>query len=313
MNHEPAQLYQLEPEDSTDPWSHNGGLVLIHSLEGFLDAGQAPKLATAHLLESLPATMLATFDIDALLDYRSRRPPLKFAKNSFAHYEEPLLRLYGLRDLNGTPFLLLAGLEPDLMWERFVAAVENVARHFGVTRSIGLSALAMAVPHTRPPVVMAHSVDPVLIADHRKYDGEALISGSASALLELRMAQHDIPSLGFTVYVPHYLTNAGYPASALGLLEQVAQNSGLALPLEALRETIVAAHEQIEEQVSASDEVQRAITALEDQYDGYSQTAEDELPPLSELEELPSAEELGAQFERFLATRPEPRPGEDES
>ncbi|EFV14505.1 PAC2 family protein [Segniliparus rugosus] len=312
MNQEPAQLYRLEPEDSTHPWDHSGGLVLIHSLEGFLDAGQAPKLATAHLLESLPATALATFDIDALLDYRSRRPPLKFAKNSFANYEEPLLRLYGLRDLNGTPFLLLAGLEPDLMWERFVAAVEKVARHFGVTRSIGLSALAMAVPHTRPPVVMAHSADPVLIADHRKYDGEALISGSASALLELRLAQHDIPSLGFTVYVPHYLTNASYPASALGLLEQVAQNSGLALPLEALRETIAATHEQIEEQVSASDEVQRAIAALEDQYDGHAQTAEDELPPLSELEELPSAEELGAQFERFLATRPEPSPGEDE-
>ncbi|MGL6235654.1 MAG: PAC2 family protein [Segniliparus sp.] len=312
MNQDPAQLYQIEPEDPANPWSHHGGLVLVHALEGFLDAGQAPKLAAAHLVESLPATMLATFDIDVLLDYRSRRPPLKFAKNSFAHYEEPTLRLYGLTDSNGTPFLLLSGLEPDLMWERFVAAVEEVARHFGVTRSIGLSALSMTVPHTRPPIVMAHSLDPVLIADHRKYDGEALISGSAAALLELRLAQHGIPSLGFTAYVPHYLTNAGYPASALGLLEQVTQNSGLVFPLDALHEAVKTTHGQIDEQVSASDEVQRAITSLEDQYDGYSQSAEDELPPLSDLEELPSAEELGAQFERFLATRPESAPGEDD-
>jgi hypothetical protein len=311
MNSDPAQLYQLEPEDPAHPWQNHGGLVLIHSLEGFLDAGQAPRLVTSHLLETSPATTLATFDIDALLDYRSRRPPLKFAKNSFSEYEEPTLRLYGLKDVNGSPFLLLAGLEPDLMWERFVAAVEQLARRFGVTRSIGLSALAMTVPHTRPPIVMAHSLDPVLIADHRKYDGEALISGSAASLLELRLGQHDVPSLGFTVYVPHYLTNAGYPGSALGLLEQVMQNSGLELPLEALREATDAAHEQIEEQVRVSDEVQRAVTALEAQYDGYSQTTADELPPLSELEELPSAEELGAQFERFLATRPKPDRGED--
>lgn len=312
MNLDPAQLYQIEPEDSTNPWPHKDGLVLIHALEGFLDAGQAPKLAASHLIDSLPTTTLATFDIDALLDYRSRRPPLKFAKNSFAHYEEPSLRLHGLTDANGTPFLLLSGLEPDLMWERFVVAVEEVARHFGVTRSIGLSSLSMAVPHTRPPIVMAHSLDPTLIADHRKYDGEALISGSAGALLELRLSQHGVPSLGFTAYVPHYLTNAGYPASAIGLLEQVTQNSGLVFLMDTLHEAVKATHEQIDEQVSASDEVQRAITALEDQYDSYSQTAEDELPPLSELEELPSAEELGAQFERFLATRPESAPGEDD-
>ena len=55
------------------------GPVLLHCLEGFLDAGNAAGLATAHLLERSPGRVVATFDIDAFYDYRARRPPMTFA------------------------------------------------------------------------------------------------------------------------------------------------------------------------------------------------------------------------------------------
>ena len=39
---------------------------------------------------------------------------------------EPVLALHLVRDRLGTPFLLLAGPEPDLQWERFIGAVTGL-------------------------------------------------------------------------------------------------------------------------------------------------------------------------------------------
>jgi hypothetical protein len=48
--------------------------VLIHALDGFLDAGNAAALATSHLLAGSTGRVVASFDIDAFYDYRARRP-----------------------------------------------------------------------------------------------------------------------------------------------------------------------------------------------------------------------------------------------
>ena len=74
---------------------------------------------------------MASFAIDELLDYRSRRPLMTFKTDHFTHYEEPELNLYALHDSVGTPFLLLAGMEPDLRWERFITAVRLLAERLG--------------------------------------------------------------------------------------------------------------------------------------------------------------------------------------
>jgi hypothetical protein len=39
--------------------------VLVHALQGFLDAGNAAALATSHLLAQAPRRVVASFDIDA--------------------------------------------------------------------------------------------------------------------------------------------------------------------------------------------------------------------------------------------------------
>ncbi len=90
----------------------------------------------------------------------------------------PQLNLYALRDSLGTPFLLLAGMEPDLKWERFVTAVRLLAERLGVRRTIGLGAIPMAVPHTRPVTMTAHSNNRDLIADHQPWVGEVQVPSS---------------------------------------------------------------------------------------------------------------------------------------
>lgn len=303
-DYRPERMYELEFPSPQLSSSDGSGPVLIHALEGFSDAGHAIRLAAAHLQSALDTELVASFAIDDLLDYRSRRPLMTFKTDHFTDYDDPRLNLYALRDSLGKPFLLLAGMEPDLQWERFVTAVRLLAERLGVRQTIGLGAIPMAVPHTRPVTMTAHSNNRDLIADHQPWVGEVQVPSSVSNLLEYRMAQHGHDAVGFTVHVPHYLAQTDYPAAAEALLKQVSTSASLAFPLSALTEAAAAVASKIDDQVGASPEVAQVVDALEHQYDAFV-AAQENRSLLARDEDLPSGEELGAEFERFLAQRDE--------
>jgi PAC2 family len=305
---EQSGMYELEfpaPQLST---SDGRGPVLVHALEGFSDAGHAIRLAAAHLKDTLDTELVASFTIDELLDYRSRRPLMTFKTDHFTHYEDPELSLYALHDTVGTPFLLLAGMEPDLRWERFITAVRLLAEQLGVRQTIGLGTIPMAVPHTRPITLTAHSNNKELIADHTPWVGEVQVPGSVSNLLEYRMAQHGHDVVGFTVHVPHYLAQTDYPLAAAALLTEVAKSGSLKLPLTELTEAAAEVQAKVDEQVGASTEVAQVVEALERQYDAFI-AAQENQSLLARDEDLPSGDELGAEFERFLAARDKRKEG----
>lgn len=296
-----SRMYELEFPAPQLSSADGAGPVLVHGLEGFTDAGHAVRLATTHLRESLESELVASFDVDELLDYRSRRPLMTFKTDHFSDYAEPELNLWALRDTAGTPFLLLAGLEPDLRWEKFVTATRLLAEQLGVRRTIGLSAIPMAIPHTRPLGVSAHASDRDLIGEHQRWPGELQVPGSASSLLEYRMAQHGHESIGFSVHVPHYLAQTAYPEAAQTLLENVAENADLQLPLAALSEAAARVREQVNEHIAGNTEVETVVNALERQYDSFVTAQERQSSLLAREADLPTGDELGAEFERFLA------------
>jgi PAC2 family len=302
QHYQPEQtgMYELEFPAPQLSAADGRGPVMIHALEGFSDAGHAIKLAAAHLKDSLDTELVASFAIDELLDYRSRRPLMTFKTDHFTGYDDPELNLYALNDSVGTPFLLLAGLEPDLKWERFITAVRLLAERLGVRQVIGLGTIPMAVPHTRPITMTAHASNKDLIADHEPWVGEVQVPASVSNLLEYRLTQHGHEAVGFTVHVPHYLAQTDYPPAAEALLSQVARTGALELPLKALATSGAEVHDKINEQVDSSAEVAQVVTALERQYDAFV-SAQENRSLLAREEDLPSGDELGAQFERFLA------------
>jgi proteasome assembly chaperone (PAC2) family protein len=314
QQYQPEQngMYELEFPAPQLSLPDGRGPVLIHALEGFSDAGHAIKLATTHLKDTLDTELVASFAIDDLLDYRSRRPLMTFKTDHFTHYEDPELNLYALHDSIGTPFLLLAGMEPDLKWERFITAVRLLAERLGVRRVIGLGTIPMAVPHTRPVTMTAHATDAELIAEHQPWVGEVQVPASVSNLLEFRMSQHGYEALGFTVHVPHYLAQTDYPPAAEALLAEVTRAAALQISLNALGEASAEVHTKIAEQVEASTEVAQVVTALERQYDAFV-AAQENRSLLARDEDLPSGDELGAEFERFLAQQAggEPSDGDD--
>jgi hypothetical protein len=276
------------------------GPVLIQALTGFVDAGTAIQLARENLLEHLESETVATFDLDQLLDYRSRRPPMIFVADHFESYEEPSLALHLVKDQLGTPFLLLAGPEPDLQWERFIAAVTGLIDRLGVSRTVGLNAIPMAVPHTRPVGVTAHATDKRLLGEHESWLQRVQVPASVGNLLEFRLGRSGRDALGYAAHVPHYLAQTGYPAAAEVLLDSVSQSTGLALPTGGLREAAKAVRDEVDKQVADDEQAGRLVTSLEAQYDAFLRGRQGNLLADTDTP-LPTAEELGAELERFLA------------
>ena len=284
-------------DDVPELEQHPDDLVLVHALDGFLDAGNAARLAADHLAAG--SRVVASFDLDQLYDYRGRRPPLTFSEDHYEDYAAPRLVVRLGKDDADTPFLLLTGPEPDYQWERFSEAMHALLTRLGVTLTVGLGAVPMALPHTRPLMLTAHSAQPGKLDSANVWKGNIRVPASAGALLELRLGERGHEAMGYVAHVPHYVAQADYPQAAVDLIGAVARRTGLHLPTGPLAEAATARAAEIAVRVEGSEEVAAAVKALEEQYDAFTRAAESSL--LAEDTPLPSAEELGAEFERFLA------------
>jgi predicted ATP-grasp superfamily ATP-dependent carboligase len=286
------------------------GAALLWYFDGFIDAGAAGRLAAEHLLETLDHTVVATFDVDRLIDYRSRRPVMTFARDHWERYDRLELAVHLVHDAAGTPFLLLTGPEPDHEWERFSAAVGELSQRLGAGLAVGFHGIPLGVPHTRPLGVTAHATRPELVSGDRPLPSQLQVPGSIAALLEFRFGEAGRDAAGFAVHIPHYLAQAAYPAGAVRLLESVTGLTGLSVPDESLREAARRTDAEINRQVEASAEVTEVVRALEQQYDAAAE-AGPEPGLLADQENMPTAEELGEQFERFLAEQQGPANPQD--
>nr|WP_218910572.1 PAC2 family protein [Nocardioides thalensis] len=278
--------------------------TLVVALDGFLDAGNAGAVACRHLVaEGAPGggVVVATFDVDQLHDYRARRPPMSFVRDHYEAYDAPRLVVRLLHDVGGTPYLLLHGPEPDIRWEAFCRAVKEVVDRFDVGLVVGMGAVPMAVPHTRAIAITHHANNPELLTGASPWRGELRIPSSAQALLEVRLGEWGHDALGFVAHVPHYLAQLDYPRASIALLEQVELAGRLTIDLSALRAVSEERDEEIARYLAANSEVSDVVAALEQQYDAFERAEESGSSLLAEETPLPTGEDLGRQFEQFLA------------
>jgi len=284
------------------PSATNGQLVLVHSFSGFMDAGSASQIAVNHLLKACPERVIATFDGDALIDYRARRPKMIYDSDRFVSAEWPEITLREVLDERGTPFLLLSGPEPDYRWREFLAAVTWLVGEMDVALTAGMIGIPWPAPHTRPVGLTLHATNPRLLRGHSSTIGVIEIPGHVQAMLELHLGEAGRDALGLAVHVPHYLTQFDYPRAAIALLRGLAGTTGLVLPTDGLEEQAQSAEQEIARQTSDSDEFEPLLRSMEEQYDTGAPVdgflgEEDGMGP----QELPDADQIGAQVERFLA------------
>lgn len=274
--------------------------TLLVALEGFVDAGQTQKLLANYLLENHDRELIATFDADQLVDYRGRRPTLVYDRDRYASYNAPSIELHRLRDLDGTPFLLLLGVEPDYQWERVIGAISDLIRDLGVTLTVTVHGIPMGVPHTRPIGITAHASSETLLAGQRSPFGKVVVPGSIEGLLELRLREQGRDAVGFSVHVPHYLAQLELPHAAVAALDRLVATTGLRLDRAELDATAVKAKAALENQLAEQPEIAPVVAALEQQYDAYVGSLERPSLLAGDPEELPTADEIGAELEAFL-------------
>ncbi|MFC6355678.1 proteasome assembly chaperone family protein [Luethyella okanaganae] len=294
---EPSELYILTPDAAGVP----EGLHIVAGLTGFADAGGAVSQFTEYLLNTLESVVVAEFDPDILLDYRARRPIIYFDQDHLTGYQPPSLRLYLAKDELGQPFLLLSGFEPDFQWERFSRAVIDLVERFSVATTTWVHAIPMPVPHTRPIGVTVSGNRSELTESMSVWRPHTQVPANALHLVEYRLQQLGHPTVGFVLLIPHYLSDTEYPSAAIAALESVSAATGLIFPTDRLREQGREFVAKIDEQVADNGELARLVGTLEERHDSYMQGTTLRSPLTDEDGELPSADEIAAELEKFLA------------
>lgn len=294
----PSDLYRFTTGSGAEARSGSG--VLLVALGAFIDAGQVQHMLSDHLVSTGQAEPVASFDVDQLYDYRWRRPVMVFDTNRWADYETPLIEMQRLHDRDGHCYYLLTGPEPDYQWERMVEAVRELIVALEIRLVVTVNGIPMAVPHTRPVGVTAHATDPSLIGDAHSPFGRVQVPASFSALLELRLGALGHKLAGFAVHVPHYLAASEFADGALAALNAVVDVTGLNLPNDALVSRVEVNRRAIADEVEGNDEVQAVVSALEQQYDAFVEGQQHPNLWAPDRSDLPSADQLGAEFEQFL-------------
>lgn len=257
--------------------------VLVAALEGWVDAGGAGTTAAAQLTEG--GRLVATFDADALFDYRVRRPTLDIIDGRPTHLDWPALRLtavrHGERDL-----LILTGPEPDYRWRELSVDVVELLQRLGVASWTSLGAIPAAVPHTRPVPILATASAPGLLPDGIRQgpDGLLRVPSAALSVLELAVSTAGIPAVGFFAQVPHYVSGA-YPTASMALLAALGQHLGVELSVGQLA-TRALERRSLLDAAAASDEATKAHV--------------ERLELIADESGLPAGDELIADIERFL-------------
>jgi hypothetical protein len=294
---DPNELFQFETD--TPPQDMRASVMLV-ALDGFVDAGHTQRLLTEHVLATHESTVVASFDVDQVLDYRGRRPAMTFDHDRWSSYADPALLLHRVLDQDGVPFFVLAGPEPDYQWSRMSEAVTTLIDRLGVDLTVTVHGVPMAVPHTRPIGVTAHGTNPSLLTDNEPVFGTIQVPGSFSSLLELRLGEAGRDAIGFAVHVPHYLAQSEFADAALVGLERVTSATGLHLGMGELVTTAATNRAEIAKHLADSEEVAAVVAALEQQYDTFLEGRKQRSLLATELSDLPTADEIGAEFEAFL-------------
>ncbi|QKS87481.1 proteasome assembly chaperone family protein [Curtobacterium flaccumfaciens] len=298
VNH-PEELYTFDADAPTVP----AGLHLIAGLTGFADAGSAVAQVTNSILEDLDTELVAEFDPDVLLDWRARRPVITFEHDHISAVEPPRLALHLVRDEIGQPFLFLSGYEPDFQWNRFVRAVTGLAADLQVADTTWVQSIPMPVPHTRPISLTVSGTRADLVEQMSVWKPETQAPANVLHLVEHRLAETGAQVTGLVLLVPHYLSDTEFPDAAVAALSGIAAATGLIFPTDALRESGREFLTRVEEQVAGNPELQRLVSVLEERHETYME-GNPVASPLTGVDgEVPTADAIAAELERFLADR----------
>ncbi len=279
-------MYELnaEPTDSVAP-------ALIVSFEDWVDAGGAGSSAARHIAEG--GELIATFDADALYDYRSHRPVLDIVDGKPTSFDLPRMTLTRRR-LSERDVFVLTGPEPDYGWKAFASDVRDLALKLGIVEHVSLGSIPSAVPHTAPTPVMMTASSGELLREAPPNQGLLRVPAAAVSFIEWTLASNGIPAVGFWAQVPHYA--APYAGGAITLIRKVESHLAVTIGAGALEEEDRAQRQALEQILSGNPEASAYVERLQS---------------MVGQEPIPEAENIAEEVERFLRNQRGGRGGQN--
>jgi hypothetical protein len=256
---------------------------MIVALDGWVDAGSAATTAAATLAEG--GRVLATFDADAIFDYRARRPTLEIVDGRPESLAWPELTLRSTR-VSERDLLVLTGAEPDYRWHELSADVADLAGQLGVAEWISLGAIPAAVPHTRPVPILGTASEPGLLRGGVQPgpQGTLTVPAAAISVLDIAMTKAGIPTVGYFAQIPHYISGP-YPGASIELLLVLGRHLGLELDTGHLPEEARLMRVRLDAAAAREETTRTYVERLEAMVDEAR---------------LPSGDDLITEIERFL-------------
>jgi proteasome assembly chaperone (PAC2) family protein len=235
------------------------------------------------------APIAASIDPDPFFDFTQERPHVELDDDEVRHIRWPLNE-FRIARFPGSPhdLVALAGVEPHLHYKTFADCVLEVVRESKCEVVVTVGAVADTIPHTRPPFVVGSTTNRGLISalglSPPRYQG---VTGLVGVLQE-RLDRAGVPAVSLRVGVPHYLGNAEHPQSSIALLQHLHHVVGV--PVHTARLAAEAARRRMlhDEAVADDEQATAYVAMLEREFDQRAEAA------------IPSADDLGADFERFL-------------
>jgi predicted ATP-grasp superfamily ATP-dependent carboligase len=241
--------------------------VFVLALDGWVDAGSGTALARTALLSQMDTQRIGSFDADALIDYRARRPTMTLSDGVIQSLKWPTIEVrYGV-DRAGNDVVIIHGPEPDAAWQAFCGEVVALAQGSGARMVVGLGSFPAPVPHTRP-VKLASTAATRALAERVGYvTGMMEVPCGIHAAIEGECQRVGLPAVGVWARVPHYLAAATYPAAAAALVDGLASVADLSLQSTELHSEAAAAKIRIDALVADSAEHTELVRQLEAQAD----------------------------------------------
>jgi hypothetical protein len=273
-------LYQL-----ADDLPELRDAVLVASFDGWVDAAEAASRAVAQVAGDA-AAVVASFDPDAVFDYRSRRPVLDVQDGRLSDLNWPELTIKHAR-VDRRDVLIFSGAEPDLRWAELAADAVELVRRLNVTEWVSLGAVPGAVAHTRAVPVMATASEDGLLDEPAGPEGLLRVPSAALSVLEMAVTEAGTPAVGFYAQVPPY-ASIGYAAASIALVQRLARHLGVTIDVEPLLDEQREQHARYDAAVAGDAMLRETVSRLE--------SAAGDV----ESEQLPSGDDLAREIERFL-------------
>ena len=282
-----------------DPMLHEP--IMIVMLTGWIDAAGAAAAAMDQLTRACEASPILSFDDDAYIDFRARRPTMELRDGLNTNLDWATIEMRSGRSPGGRDLIFLVGPEPDMAWRRFGRAVSMLAQEFGVAQMVSLGAYPFAAPHTRPARLSVSSPSTEVLASVSFARSSVDVPAGMAGVLEHAMHAQKIPALGIWAQVPHYVSAMEYPAASVALLDGLREVTGVEIDALGLRAEVDAQRARLDRMISEKPENEAMLRQLEELHDlapdGNTDGGVEEL-------ELRSGDEIAEEIQEFFRDQP---------